>query len=108
MSASSELGQNFELVERLLEEGELTPCGKKAMGRPGILVIENPLEECTDCPMLEGCEDHAVYVTCLRHQDNICGVLAVSIPVEHTHDCRERDSFEGIAHKIGHAIHSTR
>ncbi|GAI19696.1 unnamed protein product, partial [marine sediment metagenome] len=49
--AEAGLGEDFHLVVEQLKRGELVTCGRQALRQAGVVVTEDPLSTCGDCPL---------------------------------------------------------
>jgi len=100
------LGEDFlPMVERL-KRGELPACGQKALSEPGIVVTQDPLSTCTDCPLVEKYGGRWAMTVRLEHGEKLYGLLSVSIPGEVTAGEEERSLFDEVANDLAFALHS--
>ncbi len=104
-SANSWFDGRFDPIRETLERGSVTSCGKKAMERSEIVVTENPMEECVDCPLHTVCNDLSTFTIRLAHMDRTYGLLSASIPADLAGDLEERGLFEEVAGDIGFALY---
>ncbi len=74
------LGEAFSPLKRMLERGELTDQARKALGRPGVVLTDNPSSTCTDCPLSPAHRGRCAMTTRLGYEDRVYGLLSVSIP----------------------------
>ncbi|MBI9113361.1 MAG: PAS domain S-box protein [Maridesulfovibrio ferrireducens] len=95
-SAESGLGKDFTTMRTMLEDGKLTNCGNKVLKTKDMVVTEDPAKDTG-----RGC-----YSTCIRHGDNIYGLLTVSVPGSFIKDKEEQDLFREVVGDIGFALHS--
>ena len=105
-TAEAGLGEDFlPMVERL-KRGELPACGQRALSEPGIVVTQDPLSTCTDCPLAGKYDDRWAMTIRLEHGGKLYGLLCVSIPGELTADEEERALFKEVASDLAFALHS--
>jgi signal transduction histidine kinase len=105
-AAEARLGGDFlPMVERL-KRGELTACGRRALSQPGIVVTEDPLSVCTDCPLSVNCGGRGAMTVRLEHEGKVYGLSSVSIPTDFTADEEERSLFEEVTGDIAFALHN--
>jgi PAS domain S-box-containing protein len=99
------LGADFQRLAAQLAQGELTRCGHLALARTGVVVTENPLVDCPDCPLAQNYSGRGAMTVRLAHAGRIYGFLSVSIPRELTQDAEEQALFSEVADDIGFALH---
>ena len=105
-SAEAGMGKFFEPMKKILKEGELTQCAKKALKTNELIITENPEEECKDCPLEEHYADRGAFTIKLSHNGKIYGLLSVSIPRSFVPDKDEQDLFKEVAADLSFALHS--
>ncbi len=103
--AESGLGKDFTLMRKLLEQGKLAECAKNVLKQKELVIIEDPIKECTDCPLSTNYVGRGAYTICLAYSDRIYGLLSVSIPKEFVQDKKEKEMFCEVAGDIACAIH---
>ena len=104
--AEAGLGKDFlPMVERL-KRGELTNCGQKALGQPGVHAIEDPSSACTDCPLSSMYHGRGAMTYRLEHAGRVFGLLSVSIPRALVADQEEQSLFKEVAGDIALALHN--
>ena len=100
------LDKDFLPIVKRLESGRLTVCGQKALLNPGIVVIEDPLSVCDDCPLTDKYEGRGVMTIRLAYAGNNYGLISASAPRELVLDREEQRLFHAIAQDIAFALHS--
>ncbi|MGB2727139.1 MAG: PAS domain S-box protein [Halobacteriota archaeon] len=100
------LGEEFLPMLERLKRGELPACGQRALSEPGIVVTQDPLSTCTDCPLTEKYDGRWAMTIRLEHDGKLYGLLCVSIPGELTADEEERALFKEVANDLAFALHS--
>jgi len=104
--AESGFGKNFAPMKKMFEKGELPDCGINALGKKDIVITENPIKDCLDCPLSTNCSRMAVYTICLMHNNRIYGLLSVSASIKYIKDKKEQDLFKEIAGDISFALYN--
>ncbi|MBC8184672.1 PAS domain S-box protein [candidate division KSB1 bacterium] len=105
-SAEAGLGKTFVPMKKMLEQGKLTDCGNKALKKKDVVVIEDIGKECGDCPLSANYAGRGGYSICIRHGDNIYGLLTVSVLGYFIKNKEEQDLFREVSGDIGLALHS--
>jgi PAS domain S-box-containing protein len=106
IAAEAGMGENFLQVIEQLKRGELPDCGWKALKKTGIVVIEDPLSECTDCPLAKAYSGRGGMSIRLEYAGKVYGMMAVSTPLGFLGHKEEHDLFEEVAGDIAFALHS--
>ena len=106
LTAESGLGANFKPMASRLERGELTVCVKKTIRNKGVFLIEDPLHECSDCPLSNLYAGRTGVSTRLEHKGKVYGLLAVSVPLEFAQNKEELSLFKEAVDDIAFALHS--
>jgi len=104
--AESGLGEKFSPATKALKRGELTNCACKALNSSKVIVLNDPLTECSDCPLSSEYANRSGLSIRLGHLNNIYGVLTVSIPKEFANDIREQSFVCEVAGDIALALHN--
>jgi PAS domain S-box-containing protein len=105
-TAEAGLGRSFLPMLDKLTRGELTACGRKALSQAGIVVTEDPLSSCDDCPLSDKCYGRAAMTARLEHEGKVYGLLSVSLPKPLSADEEEQTLFQEVAGDIAFALHS--
>jgi len=105
-AAEAGLGEEFRPLVEQLKRGELTACGRRALSQPGIVVTEDPLSACADCPLAVNCGGREAMTVRLEYEDRVYGLSSVSIPADFTADEEERSLFREVAGDIAFALHN--
>ncbi len=103
--AEAGFSKRINLMRKLLEQGKLPKCAKIAQKQKELIVTENPINKCTDCPLSTNHAGPGVYTICLTCSDRIYGFLSVSIPEKSVQNKNEKKFFCEIAGDITRAIH---
>ena len=105
-SAQAGLGKEFSAMMKLLERGELPDCARRALSQPGIVVIDDPETECTDCPLSRYYVGRGGMTIRVEHDGSIYGLLCVSTPKNLIVDTEEKSLLEEFAGDLAFALHS--
>ena len=105
-TAEAGLGKAFlPMVERL-KRGELTDCGRRALGQSGVLTIEDPSSTCAGCPLSRNYTGGNAMSVRLKYGEKIYGLLNVSVPSGLTAGEEAESLFREVAEDIAFALHS--
>ena len=105
-AAASNVGEEFSRLPEMFERGELIYCCRKALARPGVLALTDPAQVCDDCPLKQGYAGREAMAIRLEYEDNIYGVIAVSVPLAMSGDPEEQSLFTEVAGDIAYALHA--
>ncbi|TRZ68939.1 MAG: hypothetical protein D4Q77_00575 [Methanothrix sp.] len=105
-AAEAGLSRNFLPVIERFKRGKLTECAQKAQDNPGIVIIEDPISDCPDCPLASTCGERGSMTLRLEHGGNIYGYINLTVRRERIIDEEEQSVFEGVARDIAFALHS--
>ena len=103
MSAEAGLGEDFL---PLLRSGKLPICGRKALGQPDVVVIDDPRSTCTDCPLAGKHPGRTSMTVRLAHAGKVYGLLNVSVAASLNAHEEERTLIREVADDIAFALHS--
>jgi PAS domain S-box-containing protein len=104
-TASSGLSDKFEALDKQLQHGVFPGCMKAALGKKQVLIIDTSNGHCSDCPLEHEYSDHAVLCYRLQHNDNLYGILTVSVPAEYACMEEEQYLFTEVADDLGFAFY---
>jgi len=105
-SAEAGLGRKFLAMVKLLEGGELTDCGRRALKRSEVIVTRDPFLMCADCPLAESYAGRGAMNMRLEGGGKVYGLLVVSIPLDFIVEDEEQKLLEEIAGDIGYALYA--
>jgi PAS domain S-box-containing protein len=105
-AAEAGLGKNFQQMIGRLKRGELPDCGRKALKKTGVVVIENPLSACADCPLAKGYPGRGGMSVRLEYGGKVYGLMTVSVPAGIAVEKEEQALFEEVAGDIAFALYS--
>ena len=93
-------------MEEILKKGKLTDCGINALAKNDIVITEDPVKECLDCPLSTDYSGRAGYTICIKQNNVIYGLLSVSASRQYIKDKEEQTLFREVAEDIGLGLHS--
>ena len=100
------LGEEFLPMVEQLKRGQLTGCSQRALRQSEVVVTEDPLSTCTDCPLVAKHHGGGVMTVRLESGGKVYGMLSVSIPRAIIADEEEQSLVKEIAGDIAFALHS--
>ena len=104
--AEAGFGDQFlPLIERL-KRGELIDCVRRALSRPGIVVTEDPVSTCHDCPLSSAYGGRGTMTIRMEYSGKNYGILSVSIPKYLAGYEEVQSLFQEIAGKIAISLQS--
>jgi len=104
--AETGLGKDFLLMIELLKKGRLTACCKRALKQQEVVIIEDPVSICTECPLAQKYSGRGAMTTRLEYNGKVYGLMSVSIPAHLAVDQEEQGLFEEVAEDIAFGIHN--
>jgi len=105
-AAEAGLGDDFQPMLDRLKRGELTSCARKALEKPGVIVIEDPSSTCEDCPLSKSYSSRGALTVRLEHGGKVYGLLSISISAELVTDEEEQALFEEVTGEIAFGLHN--
>jgi len=105
-TAQAGIGEAFQKLEEGLGKGALPHCAREALEQPGIMIVENPVGECGDCPLKSSYKDSVALSVALAYEGKTYGVLSSSIPGSFARDEEERQLFGEMAGDIAFALYN--
>lgn len=94
----------LQAMARQIETGR-SPAGfHQTLSRGGVHVVSHPAEQCRDCPLADTYEERAALRVRIEYQDQILGVLTVSVPRIYANDPEEHDLLKEVAGDLGFAL----
>ena len=104
-AAEAGLGDDFLPLVEQMQRGELTDCGQKALKQAEVVITENPISTCVDCPLAEIYSGRAALTIQLEHDEEIYGLMSVSVPKDFAESGEEQSLFKEVAGDIALALH---
>ena len=105
-SSQAGLGNEFSAMRKLLKRGEFPNCAQRALSQLGVIVIEDPETECTDCSLSRYYSGRGGMTIRVEHDGRIYGLLCVSTPKNLIVDSEEKSLLEEFAGDLAFALHS--
>ncbi len=105
-TAEAGLGEAFVPMVKRLKHGELIECTQKALLQSGVVVTDDPISACVNCPLAEQHSGRRVKTIRLEHGGRIYGLLSVAVPAELAVCREERALFAEVAGDIAFALHA--
>ncbi len=102
--AESDIGKDFIPVLDILKQGEMVDCAQRALKQNTSVLIKNPSFSCADCPMSTKHAGWGAMTVPLVYEENVYGLLSVSIPKELISDDIEQALVEEIAEDIAFGL----
>jgi len=107
MTAESGLGRKFLSMEEQLKGGSYPTCFRKALSRAGVVTIQNPYQDCPDCPLSYRYAGRKGMSVRLKYGNEVYGVLAVSTSTDIQIDDKDEQSlYKEIAHDISFSLYN--
>lgn len=103
--AESETGNDFISLKKLLKEGKLVECCRRALKKSKVIIIEDPGSVCKGCPLFGKNADCRKMSIRLKHREKLYGFLSVSLIKEFAADNEEKSLFTEVAGDIAFALH---
>ncbi len=105
-AAEAGLGGDFLPVIERFKRGELTECAQKALDNPGIVITEDPVSDCPDCPLASACGERGSMTLRLEHGGTVYGFITLTVRRVRVTDEEEQSLFEEVAGDIAFALYS--
>jgi len=105
-TAEAGLGEDFLPIVERLRHGELTNCGRRALTQSEVVVVEDPLWTCQDCPLAKMYCGKGVMTTRLEYGGKVYGLMSLSVPRNVVTDAEEKSLFREVAGDTAFALHS--
>jgi PAS domain S-box-containing protein len=106
MTAEAGVGEQFlSMVEHLKREG-LTYCGRRALRQPDIVLIEDPVSTCTDCPLSANYSGSKAMTLRLEWEGKVYGLISVSVPHSAVADQEQMSLFKEVTSDVAFALHN--
>ncbi len=88
-----------------LENGRFPSCMVRCMETDGLHVVENPVDQCPDCPLSPQYKGKGGLGLRLYYENRIFGVFCVSVPQSLAGDPYEQELFVDMARDLSFALH---
>ena len=103
-TAEAGLSQQFSPMLDRLKRGKLPHCGRGALMQSEVVLVEDPISACKNCPLSENFAGRGGMTVRLEHGGKIYGILCVSIPSEAVPDEEEHRLLEEVAGDIAFGL----
>ena len=103
--AQAGIGAEYKILIKNLKNGKWPRCCTQAVKSKKILVTENPVSECGDCPLAGGKEEACSLSVQMRYGDKIYGIIVVNLQAEYLSDEGEHELLEEVAGDLAFALH---
>lgn len=104
--AEAGLGDKFLPMLEQLRRGEWTDRARKALKHSDILVTEDPVSSCQDCPLSNMYRARGAMTRRLEYSGKVYGLFSASVPRDFVQDKEEQFLLQEIASNIAFALHS--
>jgi len=104
-SAEAGLGKNFLPMVEQLKSGKLTDCGKRALSQTHLVITEEPVSKCPDCPLSAMYSDTGALTVRLEYDGKVYGLLSCSIPRDFMLDEEGQALLKEVANVISYALY---
>jgi PAS domain S-box-containing protein len=104
-TSESGLGKDFLPMIDYIKNGQLTNCARNALRLSELVVIEDPLSTCTDCPLAHRYAGRGGMTVPLEYDGNVYGLLSCSISCDFTLDEQSKALFKEVADDISYALY---
>jgi PAS domain S-box-containing protein len=102
--AEAGLGEHFSRLRQGMEKEIFPACAKKVLAGK-TLVAHNPVSRCPGCVLAAAHAARACFTARLNRQDQVYGLLSVSISDVREHALEEQRLFGEIAQDVGQALY---
>ncbi|NWH05558.1 hybrid sensor histidine kinase/response regulator [Desulfobacter latus] len=100
LTGSAGFNGGFNAFQDILNQGFLPSCVQRALEKKELIVINDPKNTCTNCPLSR----HYHGRSALTHQLGNFGILSVSVPAHFAHDREEQALFVEVANDLAFAL----
>jgi PAS domain S-box-containing protein len=98
-------GKDFNHIEELLKREKLPVCVKNVFDSQHAFITEDPLPDCSVCPLSSICIERATMALPLALEGKIYGYMILTVPLELVPDEEERVLFEELGRDITFWLH---
>lgn len=105
-TAEAGFGNNFSLMLDQLKCGELPDCARRALSQSKIVLTNDPLSDCKDCPLSNMYGGRGAMTVQLGSGEKAYGLLSVSIHRNFLSNTEEKILFNELSRDIGIALHN--
>ncbi len=106
LTAEAGLGDKFPLIAEQMKRGALTGCARSALTQSGVVLTEDPVSNCRDCPLSGSYTGRGGMTVRLEYEGDVYGIMSVSIPKAFIQNREEHGLVEEIAGDIAFKLHT--
>jgi PAS domain S-box-containing protein len=99
-TGSAGFNGGFKALQKVLNQGSLPYCVQRALEKRELIVIDDPKNTCTDCPLSRHYHGRSAFT----HRLGNFGILSVSVPAHFAHNREEQDLFVELANDLAFAL----
>jgi len=103
--ATSGIKANFQMLKKNLRQGRFPGCMQQVLEQKPFLVIDDPVTDCTACPLAAEYEDRAGLTHRLDFNGKVYGLISVSVPRNYADDEEEQELFRELAADLAFALY---
>ncbi|TGU70527.1 response regulator [Geomonas terrae] len=104
--AQSGAGDPFPGMSEMLSQGGIPPCCRKEDGPSGVFSLTEGGHVCAGCPLSKGLREHRTMCIVMRYEQDLHGLMVVSLNGQEGVDNEETELFAGLAGDVAFAIHN--
>ncbi|MDW7773625.1 MAG: GAF domain-containing protein [Desulfobulbaceae bacterium] len=104
MFTSSGFGDGSEETRHLLASGEIPNCIGRTLEEDELVVIDDPVSYCGNCPVMKNQTGRAILSHKLAYNGKVYGIISVSIPAAYSDDKEECNLFREIVGNLSFAL----
>ena len=105
-TAEAGLGEKFSLIAERMKRGVLTECARSALTQSGVVLVEDPVSDCRDCPLSGSYAGRGGMTARLEYEGDVYGIISVSIPKAFIQNREEPGLMEEIAGDIAFKLYT--
>ncbi len=106
MMASSGMGDEADSFEKQLRAGQLPPCVPQALSKEDTVVVDDPPNDCPQCPLAENYSNRSGMCQKIFFEDRVFGAVVASLPSEFSRSEEEKGLFRELAMDVGLALYN--
>jgi PAS domain S-box-containing protein len=104
-SSFSDFANGFDRLDRQLKKSIFPQCMQHMLEKDEILIMDNPAEECSECPLSFMYSDRAALCYRLHYNSKVYGALSVSVPRKYANMDEIHDLFREVSDDLGFALY---
>jgi len=99
-------GKKFLPIIQMLKSGKLPDCAQMALMQSEVVLTEDTLSLCKDCPLSTKYHGSGAMTVRLEHDGRVYGILSVSVSKEFMPEEKEHGLLKEVAGDVAFALHS--